>query len=148
MGFLAVERGSDSPYIEAIMQGRSVGEGLTTRPAECHWHMVFTTYKGAVQPIFVGALTTAGVLPYVDGIELLWIKFRIGTCMPHLPAKQFVNVETTLPDASSQSFWLKGSAWQFPSYENVETFVDRLVREEILVRDPVVDAALRDEPAD
>lgn len=53
-----------------------------------------------------------------------------------------MDVETPLPEASSQSFWLKGSAWQFPDYENADTFVDRLVRDEVLVRDPVVTASL------
>jgi hypothetical protein len=33
------------------------------------------------------------------------------------------------PEQRAQSFWLNGSAWQFPDYDNVETFVDRLVRE-------------------
>jgi methylphosphotriester-DNA--protein-cysteine methyltransferase len=48
-----------------------------------------------------------------------------------------------LPEAASQSFWLKGSAWQFPTFDNADTFVDRLVRDEILVRDPVVEAVLQ-----
>lgn len=63
--------------------------------------------------------------------------------MPHLPLRNFLDVETILPGAASQSFWLKGSAWQFPDYENVETFVDRLARAEVLVRDPVVNAVLQ-----
>jgi hypothetical protein len=51
-----------------------------------------------------------------------------------------------LPEASSQSFWLGSSAWQFPNYENADTFVDRLVHRGLLVCDPVVDAALQGEP--
>jgi AraC-like DNA-binding protein len=62
--------------------------------------------------------------------------------MPHLPARNLLDGETILPGAASNSFWLKGSAWQFPDYENAETFVDRLVREEVLIRDPVVTAVL------
>jgi AraC-like DNA-binding protein len=67
--------------------------------------------------------------------------------MPHLPPRDFLDVETTLPGAASHSFWLKGSAWQFPDYDNVETFVDRLVREEVLVRDLVVKAVLQGQPS-
>jgi hypothetical protein len=85
---------------------------------------------------------------YTEGAELLWIKFKLGAFMPHLPARNFLDVETILPGAASNSFWLKGSAWQFPDYENVETFVDRLVRDEVLVRDPVVDTVLQDQPQD
>ena len=51
----------------------------------------------------------------------------------------------TLPDATSRSFWLDGSAWEYPGFENAETFVARLVRKGILTRDSVVDAAVRGE---
>ncbi len=64
--------------------------------------------------------------------------------MPHLPVRDYRDVEMTLPGAASHSFWLKGSAWQYPDYENVETFVDRLAREDVLVRDPVVEAVAQD----
>jgi AraC-like DNA-binding protein len=148
MGFSFEERLSDSPYIETITQGCSKGEGSTIRPAEIHWHMVLVRYKDNVQFLVVGPLTRAGIVDYIDGAELLWIKFKLGTFMPHLPPKNFLDVETTLPGAASHSFWLKGSAWQFPDYENVDTFIERLVREEVLVRDPVVEAVLQDQLPD
>jgi hypothetical protein len=51
--------------------------------------------------------------------------------------------DATLPEASSKSFWLHGSAWELPTFENAEVFVDRLIRQGILVRDPVVEAAIQ-----
>jgi hypothetical protein len=125
------------------MRGRTEGDGSTIRPAESHWHMVFVRFNGSLLPFVVGPLTASGVVPYTEGAEILWIKFKLGTFMPHLPVRDFRDVETTLPEASSRSFWLKGSAWQFPDFENVETFVDRLVRKDVLVRDPIVGAALQ-----
>ena len=62
--------------------------------------------------------------------------------------KETLNAETVLPDASSKSFWLKGAAWQFPDYENVDTFIERFVREDILVHDPLINAALHGQPTD
>ena len=47
---------------------------------------------------------------------------------------------------ASNSFWLHGSAWQFPDYENVDIFVNRLAAEEVLVRDPLVNDVLQDRP--
>jgi AraC-like DNA-binding protein len=107
--------------------------------------MVFVRENGRLHPLVVGPLTTAGVASWGEGAEILWIQFKLGTFMPHLPAKDILDVETILPGAASQSFWLKGSAWQFPDYDNVETFIDRLVREDVLAYDPVVDAALQDQ---
>lgn len=144
MSILHEERPSDSPYIETVTRGRTVSDGCPIRPAEIHWHMVFSRHEGRVFPIFVGPLTTAGVVTYSEGAEILWIKFSLGTFMPHLPTRNYLDTETILPGAASRSFWLKGSAWQFPDYEDVEIFVDRLVREEVLVRDPAVQAVLQD----
>jgi len=44
---------------------------------------------------------------------------------------------------SGQIFYLDSSVWQFPDYENADTFVERLVREGFLVRELVVNAALQ-----
>jgi helix-turn-helix protein len=140
------ERRSDSPYVESIMHGRTLNDDSPIRPAECHWHMVFVRKHGEPQVVFVGPWTTVGVAHYAGGAEILWIKFKLGTFMPHLPAGRFLDTETVLPGASSRSFWLKGSAWEFPDHENAETFVDRIVRKGVLVRDPLVGDVLRNQP--
>ena len=142
MSIIYEERSSDSPYVKTITRGRTASDGSPIRPAESRWHMVFRRLSGNVQLLIVGPLSTAGVVSYTEGAELLWIKFRLGTFMPHVPPRDFRDVETILPGAASKSFWLKGSAWRFPDYENADTFVDRLVRDGVLVRDPVVNAAL------
>ncbi len=144
MSLVYEERLSDSPYVELITQGRTIGSSSTVRPSEIHWHMVFVKHNDHLQPLVVGPLTTSGTVNFIEGVELLWIKFKLGTFMPHLPVKNFLDAETAMPDASSKSFWLKGSAWQFPNYENVDTFIDRLVRDDVLVCDPIVNAALQD----
>ena len=148
MSLISEERSSDSPYIESVTRGWTISEGTTIRPAEIHWHMVFVKHLGGTLPLVVGPLTSSGVASWGEGGEILWIKFKLGVFMPHLPAKDYIDEEQTLPDASSERFWLKGAARQVPNFENVETFIERLVREEDLVRDPVVDAALQDQPLD
>jgi hypothetical protein len=146
MSIIYEERSSNSPYVETVTRGWTASDGSTIRPAESHWHMVFVRHNGGVQPLVVGPWTSAGVVSWAEGAEILWIKFKLGTFMPHLPPRDFLDVETILPGAASQSFWLNGSAWQFPDYDNVETFIDRLVREDVLVRDPVVNTVLQDQP--
>jgi hypothetical protein len=148
MTIIFEERLSDSPYIENVTHGWTTDSDSVIRPAENHWHMVLRKYNGDTQLLLVGALPTSGIVSYGEGAELLWIKFKLGTWLSHLPVKEFIDTEKELPNASSQSFWLQGSAWQFPDYNNVETFVDRLVHQEMLVRDPVVNAALEDELPD
>ncbi len=146
MSIITEERSSDSPYIETITRGRTMSDGSPIRPAECHWHMVIVRHNGSPRLILVGPWSKAGVVFYGEGAEILWVKFKLGTFMPHHPTRHFLDSETILPGAASQSFWLKGSAWQFQNYDNVETFVDRLVREDVLARDPVVEAVYQGHP--
>lgn len=148
MTLLVEQRLSDSPYIESVMQGQTVHPGSAIRPAEVCWHMVFVQEHDNVHPLIVGPWTTAGVAAWGEGAEILWIKFKPGVFMPHLPFAHLLDRETMLPEGAGQSFWLKSSTWQLPSYANVETLIDRLVREEVLVRDPVVSAVLEDQPHD
>ncbi|MGZ3582259.1 MAG: helix-turn-helix domain-containing protein [Ktedonobacterales bacterium] len=146
MSFLYEERLSDSPYVATVMRGRTASGGTTIRPADCHWYMVVVRYEGNTRLVVSGPWTKAGILSYPEGVELVWIKFALGTFMPYMLAQDRLDQEVSLPEAAYRSFLLNGSAWQFPDYENVETFVDRLVRGHTLVRDPVVHAALQEQP--
>ncbi len=148
MGFIYEQRLSDSPYVETITNGHTAGNGTVIRPAETHWHMVFVREQGNARAVVAGPLSTAGVVTFQKGAEILWIKFKLGTWLPHLPIQEFLDVEQILPDATRQSFWLKGSVWQFPTFDNAEVFTDRLVRNDLLACDPVVDAVLQGQPPD
>lgn len=145
MSFVHESRLSDSPFLETVTRGYTVGSGSVIRPAETNWHMVFVKYQGISQAIVTGPLTTSGVVSFTEGAEILWVKFKLGTFIPLLPSRTRLNGEMLLPDASSKSFWLNGSAWQYPDAEDIETFVARLVRDQLLVQDPLVDAALQGE---
>jgi AraC-like DNA-binding protein len=141
-------RPSDSPYVESVTQGWTLSQGSTIRPAEIHWHMVFVKHPGGVRALVVGPLRSSGTASWGDGAEILWIKFKLGVFLPHLPTKEYLDSEQSLPDAASDRFWWRGAARHFPDYENAESFVNQLVRKADLVLDPVVSAALQDHPLD
>jgi AraC-like DNA-binding protein len=138
------ERPSDSPFVERIWRCHSEGTGSFLSIAESRWEMVVTRHQGKITLTVRGPETKAtlfeGCPP--DGMWL-GIRFKLGTFIPHLPASKLVDGTLTLPEATSHSFWLHGAAWQFPDYDNADTFVARLVREGLLVREPAVDAALQ-----
>jgi hypothetical protein len=146
MSIIFEERLSDSPYVATITHGHTASDGSSLRPAENHRHMVFVRYQGNARLLVVGPWTTSGMVSYQEGAEILWVKFQPGTFMPHLPTRKLLNTETSLPQASGQSFWLDSFVWQFPNYENIETFLSRLVRKEVLVHDPLVNAVLQGHP--
>jgi AraC-like DNA-binding protein len=104
--------------------------------------LVIVRQHGHIRTVVVGPWTTAGVVRYTEGAELLWIKLRLGTFMPHLAASKLLDTETILPEAARHAFRLQGATWQCPDYHNVETLIDRLVRAEVLMHDPIVHATL------
>ena len=146
MSIVYETRPSDSPYVESVTRGRTASAASSIRPAETRWHMVFVRQHGDARPLLVGPWSGAGAVSWTEDAELLWIKFKLGTFMPRLPVRRFLDTETVLPGAVDRSFWLDGSAWRFPDYDNAETFVGMLVRDGALVRDPVVGAALQGRP--
>lgn len=143
MKFTFENRASDSPFVKAIWRTQSEGGGFFTSVAESHWGIVVTKQQGKTYLTVRGPETKAIPAAIPEDAEFFGIIFKIGTYMPLLPARQLVDGEINLPYAASHSFWLHGSAWQFPDYDNADTFIDRLVRHGLLVREPIVDAALQ-----
>lgn len=148
MGIIYEERPSDSPYIESISRVRAESDCMGLIPADGNWYLFVMTLHGKTCLTVGGPITRAFTFPQVAGTEWLGIRFKLGTFMPHLPLKNLVDNVIELPEATSNSFYLKGSAWQFPTDANVETFVDRLVGDGVLLTVPVVDAALQGQPPD
>ena len=142
------ERLSDSPFVDAVWRGRTESAGSRTAPAGSCWVMLIEKQNTRTQLSVVGPMTKAMFMPYERDLDFFAIKFKAGTYMPHLPVTNFLDAVITLPEANSKSFWLNGSAWQFPRYDNVETFVNKLVYEGLLARDGIVDAVLQERPLD
>jgi AraC-like DNA-binding protein len=143
--FRIEEKPSNSLFVERIWRAQGERAGLFISQSKAYSEIVLTRYKGKTTLTVRGPETKATFLDYHSiGAEFLGITFKLGAFMPHLlprNLRDWQNVD--LPRANSQSFWLCGSAWQFPNYENVDTFIARLVREGLLVTDPVVDAVLQ-----
>ena len=148
MHLIGDERESDSPYIERVWSSRSDHAEPFISMANAHWGMVITRYQGQLTLTVRGPETRATAAHRPADAEWIGIQFKPGTLMPHLPAGKLMDRrDVNLPEAGSRSFWLNGSAWQFPDYDNMETFVARLARDGLLISDSVVNATLLGQPA-
>jgi AraC-like DNA-binding protein len=141
-------RPSDSPLVEQVWHARSVNSGVFQSTAKYNLMMVVSLRDGRASFTVRGPETRATPLACEAGGEWIGIEYRVGTFMPHLPASSLVDRDLTLPGMGKGAFWLDGAAWQIPDFENADTFVDRLVRAELLVREPIVDAVLRGQVSD
>jgi Helix-turn-helix domain len=143
MGLEIESRPSDSPHIERVWRSRSSEVDQMMAIAIAQWDLVIWEQNGQVSVAVQGPETAASPAPVPEDATFFGINFSLGTSMPHLPIRRLVDGSVEIPDASHRSFWLKGSTWRLPTYDNAEEFVRRMVRQGVLVRDPVVAAVLR-----
>jgi Helix-turn-helix domain len=145
MGFVFEDESlANSAFVERIWRTHSGRAGTFTSVAASNWEMVIATFDGKSMITARGPETKASEADFPANAEFFGITYKLGSFMPHLPLKALLDrQDATLPEASSTSFWLHGSAWELPTFENADVFVDRLIRQGILVRDPVVEAAIQ-----
>src|SRR5688572_1302391 len=132
------ERPSDSPLVERIWMTQSERARSFTSISRVSWSIVISKWSGHISLSIHGPETGATHKEFPIEGEWFGIDFKLGTFLPHLPPYSIMDRSITLPEAADHSFWLDSSAWQFPNYENADTFVNRLVREGLLMCDPVV----------
>jgi hypothetical protein len=129
-------------FVETIWRTRSQGAGTFTSTAATNWELVIATVDGQTTIAARGPETKASQADFPADAEFLGITFRLGTFMPQLPVSTLLDrQDTVLPAASRTSFWLDSSVWEVPTFDNADVFVSRLIRQDVLVRDPVVEAA-------
>ncbi|MEO8610002.1 MAG: AraC family transcriptional regulator [Chloroflexota bacterium] len=142
-------RPSDSSLVESVWRTQMEQAGSFISVAAVHCGIVVTNYQDKITITVRGPETKATPAAFPAGVDFFGIVFNLGTFMPHLPAKLLMNRnDLNLPEANNKSFWLHGSAWEFPTFENVDTFVGRLMHEGLLVHEPVVDAVVQGQPHD
>jgi AraC-like DNA-binding protein len=138
------ERRSDSPLVETVWGTYSERAGEFTSVAVSRWEMVVTKLRGKTSLAVRGPETkpTSAAIP--PDAEFFGIVFKHGAFLPRLPGSALVDDARDL-SRTSRSFELGGATWQFPTFDNADTFVARLVKKGELVFDPVVADALVDE---
>lgn len=136
-------RPSDSPLVEGVWHTQSQGGGSFISTAASYWEMVVTRQKDRLTLSIRGPETIASPAPIPEDAEFFGIIFKRGVFMPALPKRGLVNQALHLPETSARSFKLHGDTWQFPNFENADTFVNRLVRTGLLASDPIVEDVLR-----
>ena len=139
------QRDSDHPFVEKVWRCHSERADSFLSVAASNFEMVVTRLEGKSYITLRGPETAATTLDCPAEGEWIAIRFKAGTFMSgFLPGSLRDHNDVTLPSATGRSFWLHGSALEYPTLENAETFVKRLTNSGILLRDPMVrDTLLR-----
>jgi hypothetical protein len=144
MEFIFDTKSANSSFVEKIWHTHSDRAGTFISSAVSNWEIVFATFNGKTNIVARGPETKASLADFPSVAEFFGITFKLGTFMPHLPVKTLVDrQDATLPEASNNSFWLHGMSWELPTFENADVFVNKLIYQGILVRDPAIEAAIQ-----
>src|SRR4051812_10925716 len=137
------DRLSDSPFVERIWRSHSERAGTFLSVSASNFEMVVTRHRGKAFLTLRGPETKVTSADCPAEGDWVGIRFKLGAFMPKLtPGRLRDRNDVTLPDATTHSCWLDGSAWEYPTFHNAETFVKRLVQKGIVTRDHAVHAAV------
>jgi AraC-like DNA-binding protein len=140
------ERLSDVSGVERIWAARNerAGEFLSVAAPTCE--LVVSRFRNRTFMTVRGPETRMTTVDCPPEGEWLGIRLEVGTFLPRFPPLTISGRrDVTLPEASTRSFWLDGSAWEYPTFENADTMVARLLKKGLLTRDRTVEKVLRGE---
>ena len=141
------DRASDHPFVEKVWRCHSDRAASFLSVAANNFEMVVTRLGRKIFLTLRGPETAATNIDCPAEGEWIAIRFKVGAFMPRfLPGSLRDHKDVTLPSATGHSFWLNGSALDYPDFDNAETFVKRLATSGILCRDPMVDDTLLRKP--
>jgi AraC-like DNA-binding protein len=141
------DRDSDHPIVEKVWRCHNDRADTFLSVAANSFEMVITRLRGRNFVTLRGPETVATPVDCPVNGQWVGIRFKPGTFMPRfLPGSLRDHNDVTLWPATGRSFWLNGSALEYPSFDNAESLVKRLAKSEILSRDPIVEDTLLRHP--
>jgi hypothetical protein len=100
----------------------------------------FVRVGGATTVHLRGPETKATTLSCPRDAEYFGADFRLGAYLPMFAPARLANLQdAVLPILPDGRILLDGRAWEMPTAQNIDVFVDRLTRAGLLVFDPLVE---------
>lgn len=140
------KRASDSLFVDSVWRSQSIGGGQFNSVGEAHWSIVVTRQQDNVYLTLQGPEAKATTAPVPADAEFFGINLKLGVFLPNFPVVNLTHNALHLPESNSNTFWFSGAAWEYPTFENAEVFIKRLIHNELLIRDDVVDAVMHGRP--
>jgi hypothetical protein len=137
------DRTSTSPFVERVWRCHSLKGGRFLSMAEGNIELVLTRLPQLTAVTLRGPSTYGEEIECPPNGEWLTIRFALGTHFPRLPAGALVDRSgINLPVQGKSHFWLSGLRWEIPSFDNAESFVERLALAGVIAREHSVGAVV------
>ena len=145
MAFVIEARGSDIPIVSSVWRTTTGDVAQFMSLASTGFSIVVMKQYGGTTLTLRGPETKASLTECPQDAEFFGMEFEFGTHVPAVPSQALVDGSIDISAVGGRSFWLAGSYWDFPTFENADTFLARLMHDDLLQCDPIVEAVMRDE---
>lgn len=136
--FFDGERASDSPFVEKIWTSHSEAGGHFTSAAESRWEIVVETRAGKTTVYVRGPESRASNAWCPADGEWLGIRFKPNSYLRGLPPKHIIDIAVPMPEPKAGYCQICGDTLEIPTYENAESFVNRLAQVAGLTSDDLI----------
>jgi AraC-like DNA-binding protein len=138
--------GWSSPVVESVTHTRFAGAGTTQfRPDGCWDIAILKSSRGTVV-LRTGLTTTAVAHDYAAGDEILSIAFKASSYMSLMPGEDMRDQGVMLETIGRDRFWLGSDVLEIPTFDTVDTFVAKLLRNSIVEDNKLVASVVSGHP--
>jgi hypothetical protein len=130
----------DIPLVQRVWSARCDGATSFSSAAKGSSMIAFARSGHGVSVHVRGPETRATHLTCPEGWQFFGVELQLGAYLPLFPPTSLADLnDALLPTSSSDRILLDDRDWEMPTEQNVDVFVDRLVRAGLLLFDPLVD---------
>jgi hypothetical protein len=140
MGLIFDEVAGDLPLVQRVWSARCDAATGFTSVVKGSSMIAFARAADRLTVHLRGPETKATPLTCPEGCEFFGVDLRLGAYLPLFPPRGLADLnDVLLPTLHGDRILLDNRAWEMPTEQNVDVFVDRLVRAGLLIFDPLVD---------
>jgi hypothetical protein len=138
MSYTYEDKRPDSIYIDKIWHTYTTSDGVFTAGLDGNWDIII--FKGAndIRVTVNGIGKHAVEVPYVADIDSVGIALKPGVFLRDFKGKDIVDSQHTLSKGDISYVKIGDNLFEIPDFDSAEVFVQELVKEGLLLINPVV----------
>lgn len=146
MTFVRQVRPVESPLVASVTLTQFTAAGQTLMQPDGCWDIAVFNTGGERFVLRTGLTTRPDLVDHNEGDEILTISFRPDAFMSLMPGEIMRNEGVLLDRFGRRDFWIGTDVREIPTLENVDVFVDRLVRDGVVESNDVVTSIIDGHP--
>ncbi|TQM38914.1 helix-turn-helix domain-containing protein [Pseudonocardia cypriaca] len=140
MGLIFNAVGGDIPMVQRVWSASCDAASGFTSAAKSSSMIAFARSGGVLTVHLRGPETAGTSMICPEGSEFFGVDLRLGAYLPLYPPSGLTDLnDAVLPTLPGGRILLDNRDWEMPTEQNVDVFLERLVRAGLLVFDPLVD---------